>query len=105
MSTRKFIIYSFLSIILFFLCQGLGWVKGQYDVNGFVLFYFELNFLVAIVLLVLRVMGCIVLTLAYLLLKPLLHLSADSFFMYRTHLLLFKYFIWDKVYDYDEDSE
>ncbi len=105
MSTIKFLIYSILSILLFFLGQVLGWVESQYEVNGFLFFYFEFNILVAIVLLILRVMGCIVLTLGYLVFKPILHLDADSFFMARTHLLAFKYFIWDKVYDYEDGSE
>ena len=105
MSTLKFLIYSTLSILLFFLGQVLGWIESQYEVNGFLLFYFEFNILVAIVLLVLRVIGCIVLTLGYLVLKPQLHLEADSFFMARTNLLAFKYFIWDKVYDYEDSSE
>lgn len=105
MSTQKFIICAVLTVVLLFLLRGIPWLEEL--VGGRNLWTSSLNLIVvfSMFLLLTRLIFCIWLTIGYLLLKPALHFYADRSFIDRGNLFVFRYFIWDRVYDYKPRKE
>jgi len=105
MSTQKFIIYTILAVVMFFLLRGIAWL--EYFIGERNLWTSSLNLIAvfSMFLLVARLIFCIWSTIGYLLLKPALHFYADRSFIDRGNLFVFRYFIWDRVYDYDPKKE
>lgn len=105
MSTHKFIIYAILAVVMFFMLRGIAWLEDFIGERNLWTSSLNLVAVFSMFLLLARLFFCIVSTIIYLLLKRYLHYFADRFFFERDYLLVFRYFIWDMVYDFEPKKE